>query len=199
MPPAKKSGWVRATESGGSIETNRARFRGLLRKVRYVERFLLGVSMALLTRYRRSGGFRQLILLIETSPQERKDKLLKAIEGEDEHWAHLIKEKMITSDMVFGWKDDVLAKIFAHLQPHHCAVLMSQFDSDKQKRLFHYFHPTLYSQVKSEIESESEHDEAHLRVARNHLIEVVRYLDEEKKIDLREVDPDLDLSEVEAS
>lgn len=152
--------------------------------------------MAILTRYRRSGGFRQLILLVETSPQDRKEKLLRAIETEDSHWAELLKEKMITPDIVFNWNDDHLAKIFAHLQPHHCAVLMAQFSIEKQKKLFRYFHPSLYSQVKGDIDSEFDYDEAHHRVALNHLLEVVRYLDEEKKIDLREIDPNLDLSEV---
>ncbi|MCB0356412.1 MAG: hypothetical protein KDD40_05365 [Bdellovibrionales bacterium] len=71
--------------------------------------------MAMLTRYKKSGGFRQLLQLIETSGKAKQEKFLKMIEEEDACWAEAIEQRMLTLEKILSWNEQVLAEIFSRL------------------------------------------------------------------------------------
>jgi flagellar motor switch protein FliG len=102
--------------------------------------------MSMLARYRKSGGFIQLLTLIETTAKAKQDNFMQMIEKEDPRWAAAIREKMITIEKIFTWENAVLAEIAARLQeivlatvthglkPEDAERLMSTF-SHSQKRM----------------------------------------------------------------
>jgi hypothetical protein len=152
--------------------------------------------MSVLARYRKKGGFKQLLQLIETSQPAKQEQLLKVVEKEDPQWAALILEKKITPDMILGWEADQLTLIFEHMVPRHCACL---FKSNQELNIDEYarlFRGDKYRDLKALIEDSSEPNNGEVVTAYNHLIETVRHLDEEKIINLRFIDPSLGLDEV---
>jgi flagellar motor switch protein FliG len=151
--------------------------------------------MSILSRYKRPGGFRQLIQLIETSHPPKQEKLLQAIAQEDPYWADLLREKQITPEMVLSWSEDHLLVVFENMNPRHCAVILYGFEPERIQRFFSGLRGESYRQLKQELEDSESPSTAQLQMARSHMLEVVRHLDEEKKIDLRYIDPSLDLSE----
>lgn len=151
--------------------------------------------MSILARYRKPGGFRQLLQLIETSQPAKQEKLLEVVEKEDPRWAEMIREKKITPEMVLSWEPDHLVVIFEHMIPRHCACLFKSLDPGKITEYSKLLKEDKYRDLKALIEDETEPSESEVVAAGNHLLETVRFLDEEKKIILRYINPILDLSE----
>ncbi|MCB0391993.1 MAG: hypothetical protein KDD58_11925 [Bdellovibrionales bacterium] len=71
--------------------------------------------MSMLARYKKSGGFRQLLQLIETSGKTKQERFIKMIEEEDANWAQAIEQRMLTLEKILTWEDQVLAEIFSRL------------------------------------------------------------------------------------
>ncbi len=67
--------------------------------------------MSMLGRYKKKGGFLQLLAVIEQSGLAKQEKFLKIIEEEDPRWAEALKSKMLTVKKIFSWDDQALAEI----------------------------------------------------------------------------------------
>src|SRR5687768_10826919 len=80
--------------------------------------------MSMLSRYRKQGGFQQLLQLIETCTSQKREQLLKLIEAEDPAWAKLINTKMVTLEKVFSWDASHVAEVTSQLVPRTLAVLL---------------------------------------------------------------------------
>ncbi len=70
----------------------------------------------MLDRYRKKGGFIQLLKLLEGCAPAKQAQLLDVIQKEDNGWATLLKKKMLSIEIIFSWKAETLAE-FTHLLP----------------------------------------------------------------------------------
>lgn len=71
--------------------------------------------MSMLTRYKRPGGFVQLLKLIEGFSSQKRDKFLEMIEQESPAWAEALKSKVLTMEKFLGWSDQVIGEVVARL------------------------------------------------------------------------------------
>lgn len=78
-----------------------------------------------LTRYKKAGGFLQLLTLLETFGPQKREKFLEMIEQESPTWANAIREKMISIDRIFTWPDDLVSDVFSSLPPKNMAYALS--------------------------------------------------------------------------
>jgi hypothetical protein len=67
--------------------------------------------MSTLSRFRKPGGFQQLLLLIETCDPSKQKNLMQLVCKEDPGWAHLLKVKALTFERVLSWPSEVLMEI----------------------------------------------------------------------------------------
>jgi len=95
--------------------------------------------MSSLQRYKKSGGFYQLLSLIETFGPQKKEKFLEMIEQESPVWARMLREKMITFDRIFGWPEQVIVEIFKNLQPKTMAYAIHGLKDDQKAKVMNYF------------------------------------------------------------
>ncbi len=151
--------------------------------------------MSILARYRKPGGFKQLLQLIETSQPQKQEKLLEVVEKEDPDWANLIRAKKISPEMVLEWEKDHLSLIFENMVSQHCSNIFKTLGIEAFKEYSTLIGPDKYRELKQMLEDSSEPSPAQLASAYTHMLETVRFLDEEKIIDLRYINPILDLSE----
>lgn len=91
--------------------------------------------MAMLSRYQKSGGFLQILKLIETCGKQKQENFLNMIHLEDPRWAETIKLKMLTIDRIFAWPEDVLAEVCGRLQPITLATIRHGLDDEKWEKL----------------------------------------------------------------
>lgn len=90
----------------------------------------------MLDRYRKSGGFIQLLQLIETCGKQKQQKFLDIIEEEDSLWADSIREKMITMEKVLTWPSEVLSEIVPQVHQLTWAIALHGLGKDKADILF---------------------------------------------------------------
>lgn len=95
--------------------------------------------MGMLDRYKKSGGFKQLLQLIETCGAVKQEKFLKMIEEEDPIWAAAIRGKMLTMEKVFSWDSNTVAEIFTRLQDLTLATAMHSFTDEQTEKVFETF------------------------------------------------------------
>jgi hypothetical protein len=67
--------------------------------------------MSTLGRFRKPGGFQQLLVLIETCEPTKQKNLLHLIGVEDPGWAHLVKVKALTFERVLSWPVEILMEV----------------------------------------------------------------------------------------
>ncbi len=72
--------------------------------------------MGMLDRYKKKGGFIQLLQLIETSGKQKQEQFLGLIGQENPVWEETIRKKTLTLDRVLGWNDTYLAELFSRIQ-----------------------------------------------------------------------------------
>ncbi len=73
--------------------------------------------MGMLDRYKKKGGFFQLLQLLETSPAAKREQFLKLIEGESPAWEEALRKRILTITRVYGWEGQYLVEIFSRVQP----------------------------------------------------------------------------------
>jgi len=71
--------------------------------------------MSMLSRFRKPGGFQQLLALIETCEPAKQKSLMRLVGTEDPGWAHLVKVKILTMERILSWPQEVLMEITPHL------------------------------------------------------------------------------------
>ena len=72
--------------------------------------------MGMIDRYRKTGGFVQLVALVETCPPAKQEKFLEIIKGEDARWSEAVRTKLLSMEKIYSWSNEVLAEIFGTLQ-----------------------------------------------------------------------------------
>lgn len=73
--------------------------------------------MGMLDRYKKKGGFSQLLTLIETSGGKKQEQFLGLISQESPAWEQELKKKMLHVDRIFSWPQDVMSEVLSRLQP----------------------------------------------------------------------------------
>ena len=64
-------------------------------------------------RYKKSGGFVQLIQVIETCNSKKRDQFMSIITEESPIWAEALNQKSLSFDKIVSWKSDVLLDVVA--------------------------------------------------------------------------------------
>jgi len=90
--------------------------------------------MSMIDRYRKKGGFVQLLNLIETTGKDKQEKFLKMIGDESPIWESEVRKRLLTVDKVLGWNPTYLAEIFPRVAPIQLAMLVGGLPPDKAEK-----------------------------------------------------------------
>ncbi|MBX3017799.1 MAG: hypothetical protein KF767_07920 [Bdellovibrionaceae bacterium] len=71
--------------------------------------------MGMLDRYRKTGGFLQLAVLLETSPASKQEKFLSLIREESPKWESELKKRLLSFERVLNWNPEHLGDIWPRL------------------------------------------------------------------------------------
>lgn len=87
--------------------------------------------MPMLDRYKKKGGFNQLLQLIETSGKTKQDQFLALIAQESPVWEDTLRKKWITLEKVLAWNPVYLSEIFSRIQILTLASAFHGFPEEK--------------------------------------------------------------------
>lgn len=88
----------------------------------------------MLGRFRKKGGFQQLLTLIETCEPSKRNNLFHLVATEDPGWAHLVKAKSLSMERISEWPQEILMEITPHLQDRVLAVAYAMAAGDKKSK-----------------------------------------------------------------
>ncbi len=69
--------------------------------------------MGMVDRYKKSGGFVQLIQVIETCNVKKREQFMTIINEENPEWADALNQKCLSFDKIISWKAEVILDIIA--------------------------------------------------------------------------------------
>lgn len=98
--------------------------------------------MSSLIRYKKAGGFVQLLSLLETFGPQKREKFLEMIEAESGVWAKALREKMLTLERIFSWNDQIVIEIFKSLPPKNLGLALEGIKPEFKARLLPFFTPS---------------------------------------------------------
>lgn len=69
--------------------------------------------MSMVDRYKKSGGFIQLLQVIETCGAKKREQFMNIITEETPTWAEALSQKGLTYDKIISWKPEILLEVVA--------------------------------------------------------------------------------------
>jgi|GEM_PF-1560595 len=90
--------------------------------------------MSMIDRYKKRGGFLQLVQLLETMGTEKREKFLSQISAETPLWESAIRQKMITLDRMIKWPIESLMEFIPNIPP--LILAKAVFPMTPEKRAF---------------------------------------------------------------
>lgn len=101
-------------------------------------------------RYKKSGGFVQLLQVIETCGPKKQEQFMNIITEETPQWAAAIQEKMLSFDKIISWKPEALLEIIANVNALAFVTSLKSLSDDKYK----IFCDKLSSQERRKVEQQ---------------------------------------------
>ncbi len=148
--------------------------------------------MSMLSRFRKPGGFVQLLQLIESCDGEKQKNLIQLIASEDPGWASLVKAKQLSYQKVLEWPQPHLALILESLPYRTLLALVAGSQEAQKQVLSKTLSPTLWARLNSDLQ-ETKLEASEHKVAQLKLLSAIREMDQEGKIKLTAIDQRLGL------
>ncbi|MFN7728474.1 MAG: FliG C-terminal domain-containing protein [Bdellovibrio sp.] len=147
--------------------------------------------MSILSRFRQSGGFLKLILLVESSDAQKQKTLLHLVSQEDPGWAHLLKLKTLSSDRILTWPESVLCRIWASSPLQLAVAIWQKSPAVLREKIERSLPRTYQSSFRKALEETPPLDEAEFATAQLRLVLQVREMSISGQLDFQDFDPAL--------
>ena len=151
--------------------------------------------MSILARYKKRGGFRQLLELIETSTPEKQSKLLKVIEQEDAEMASQVQAKTLTSEKVLNWKPETLFQILRKMPQQYATIVCKQMPEELYHNVIEHYDLRARKEFEHEMANTKDPLPSEIIAAFGNMFKIIRQLDEDREIILSQIDPSLRIPE----
>lgn len=146
--------------------------------------------MSMIDRYRKKGGFIQLLNLIETSPKDKQEKFLSLIGQESPGWEQEVRKKILTVDKFLGWNPSYLAEILPRIPVMQLAMFAGGLPAEKKA----IFIQSLGFKERKQVEdflSEKQPTPAEFSAAAMKLFAEVRKMVQEGSLKFEKFDPEM--------
>ena len=80
--------------------------------------------MAMVDRYRKSGGFNELLKVLETCNAKKREQIMTIIQSETPEWATAIEQKSITFAQIISWESNVFLDIVSSIPSLQMAIAL---------------------------------------------------------------------------
>ena len=144
----------------------------------------------MLDRYRKPGGFIQLLGLLETCGPAKQEKFLQIIRAQDGAWAQALEARVLTIARIFTWKDSAVAELVFGLPDLTIATVLHGLDANQRviftRALTHAKNLNIQDLFGARLPSPAE-----VNGSMQKILVAARKLITEGRIRLNEIDPEL--------
>jgi hypothetical protein len=146
--------------------------------------------MSSLQRYKKSGGFFQLLSLIETFGQQKREKFLEMIEAENKLWAKALREKMLSLDRIFTWRDDIIVDVVKRLPVKMQAFALNGLKDEWKAKIGPFFSVSDMRRM-NDVMTESKPKPEEIQAALLKIVETARQMLKDRELHAEKFDEGL--------
>lgn len=146
--------------------------------------------MGMLDRYKKKGGFSQLLQLLETSPTAKREQFLGLIAGESPAWEEALRKRILTVNRVYSWDAQYLVEVFSRVPPLTLATSLHGSPPEQVESLLSCLPPISKRKI-ADLMAEANPTAAEKSTSISKLISEVRGYIAQGILRLEKVDPDL--------
>lgn len=150
--------------------------------------------MSMLARYKKPGGFLQLLSLIESFGGQKREKFMEMIRAEDPAWAQALQSKILSVERLFNWPEQTITEIFRKLPTKNLACVMKGIAKENADKILKYLSHAEKRKLEDEMGALDAKPED-IFVSYVKVIEVTRKLIKDGDIRLDKIDPDFMIPE----
>ena len=150
--------------------------------------------MGMLDRYKKKGGFIQLLNLLETSSKAKQEQFLTLISQENVNWEMELKKRVLTVDKIVEWPREPLSEIISRIQPLTLAVALRKFEGPKRDEILAVLSQSDKRKILSLID-ETNPNPAEIATCLSKIVVEVRGLIQQGIIKLEKFNPDMAVPE----
>ncbi|MBL7542887.1 MAG: hypothetical protein JNL11_03680 [Bdellovibrionaceae bacterium] len=150
--------------------------------------------MGMLDRYKKKGGFVQLLNLLETSSKAKQEQFLTLISQENVNWEMELKKRVLTVDKIIEWPREPLNEIISRIQPLTLAVALRKFEPPKRDEILNVLSQSEKRKILSLID-ETTPNAAEIATCLSKIVTEVRGLIQQGIIKLEKFNPDMAVPE----
>lgn len=145
--------------------------------------------MAMLDRYKKTGGFIQLLNLLETSGPQKQERFLEIIRQEDPRWADALSAKVIDLNRILTWSDSAISEVTGSMLDINIAAILSWVTPEQRERLLNTLGNIKKRKVLDLYEGSNKPSAADVATSFNKMYETVRRLAQEGTLRFEKIDP----------
>lgn len=150
--------------------------------------------MGMLDRYKKKGGFYQLLQLLETSPTTKREQFLSLIAGESPVWEEALRKRILTITRVYSWDGQYLVEIFSRVQPMTLAYALHGSPPEQIESLLSCLPPISKRKI-TDLMAETNPSPAEKGTCVSKMVSEVRGFVSQGIIRLEKVDPEMHIPE----
>lgn len=150
--------------------------------------------MGMLDRYKKKGGFVQLLNLLETSSKTKQDQFLNLIHQENPHWEEALKKRILNIEKVMSWDKETLSEVITRVQPLTLTVALRHFSEERRDTLLNVLSQSEKRKIQNLV-SETNPNPAEIATCISKIISEVRTLIQQGIVKLEKVDPEIAIPE----
>jgi flagellar motor switch protein FliG len=152
----------------------------------------------MLARFKKPGGFIQLLNLIETCTGAKKEQLLKAVASENAGWAKLLQDKMLTIEKIFSWPPEAVSEITTRLPERIVGIALHGIKEDLRAKAT-FSMPVMKLRAIEEVLTGYKPNPGEIQAAFLKILMKARELEKGGELKLDKIDPGSSLTDVKAA
>lgn len=148
----------------------------------------------MLDRYRKPGGFKMLVQVVETSGSAKQEKILELLRIEDAAWADALKNRILSVARIYTWNDETITDLIAALPDLTLATAMQGAPDDFRARVDGLMNSGRRRKINDLMKERSPNSS---EISTNHvkILNVVRQLLADGQLRFEKFDPSLQIED----
>lgn len=146
--------------------------------------------MSVIDRYKKPGGFLQLLTLLETCGQAKREKFLQMIIEENPQWHTALKPRLLTVEILLNWPTEYLNEITSRALPITIAAISKGLTEEQNKKLLFGLSHSQLAKIR-EISENKTFAQSEITASNEKLLSETRDLIQKGTIKLEKFAPEL--------
>lgn len=147
-------------------------------------------GMSSIDRYKKKGGFIQLLGVLEGSSPQKQENFLALIGKDSPAWEATLRKKMLDVKKILAWAPEHLTDIFASIPPLTTAMVLHGLSQEELNRYMQFMDPKSKRQIQ-DLMNEKVPSAAEKSAVSQRLVQEVRGMITKGQIKMEKIDPEL--------